>query len=535
MAGKKETPRQKMIGMMYLVLTALLALQVSNAVLEKFAIINETLGQLITDTNENNARELQKIIEAGGKSEKEKIKSAVQKAQKVRELTKTTNDWIDGLKKEMMKVSKANTANGQFVVDEKVINNHGSQVATMMIDKKSPWGTDFVKQLNNYVKELNEITGLNFGTLAKAPKDIPVFASDEDHVRKDFLTFTFENTPVIAALASVTQIQSEMLEYESQALRKLAEDAEAATVRFETVIPMVRPKSSVVAAGAPYEADMFISASSSSLSPEMFYNGKPIPVEVDATTGIKMGKVKFTAAGGTYDAQGVSKQSFKAEIKLNDEVYPQTIEYFVAKPTIRVTTGTAPRLYMGCGNDVNIDVPALGTNYNPNFNAQGAELQKGSKTGNVIIIPNQRKVTVSVSNAGTFIGNETFDVKPVPRPRILAKDNNGRDIDLKNGIKAGAVLGLRINAEAEENFKNEVPKDANYRVRNMNIILARGNARVAETTVTSELVDLSAWRAQMRPGDRIVVEPRNVVRMTYKGTPEQVAVSGQDIINIPIN
>ena len=36
MAGGKETPRQKMIGMMYLVLTALLALQVSNAVLEKF-------------------------------------------------------------------------------------------------------------------------------------------------------------------------------------------------------------------------------------------------------------------------------------------------------------------------------------------------------------------------------------------------------------------------------------------------------------------------------------------------------------------
>ena len=49
MAGGKETPRQKMIGMMYLVLTALLALQVSNAVLEKFAIINETLTTLIED------------------------------------------------------------------------------------------------------------------------------------------------------------------------------------------------------------------------------------------------------------------------------------------------------------------------------------------------------------------------------------------------------------------------------------------------------------------------------------------------------
>ncbi|HYI77142.1 MAG TPA: gliding motility protein GldM, partial [Chryseolinea sp.] len=49
MASGKETPRQKMIGMMYLVLTALLALQVSNAVLEKFAIINETLTALIED------------------------------------------------------------------------------------------------------------------------------------------------------------------------------------------------------------------------------------------------------------------------------------------------------------------------------------------------------------------------------------------------------------------------------------------------------------------------------------------------------
>ena len=51
MAGKKETPRQKMIGMMYLVLTALLALQVSNAVLEKFAIINVTLNGLVAEGN----------------------------------------------------------------------------------------------------------------------------------------------------------------------------------------------------------------------------------------------------------------------------------------------------------------------------------------------------------------------------------------------------------------------------------------------------------------------------------------------------
>jgi gliding motility-associated protein GldM len=531
MAGKKETPRQKMIGMMYLVLTALLALQVSNAVLEKFAIINETLNELIEDTNKSNADQLNKIVEAGGKSDKEKIKAAVANAQKVRELTSTTNAWIEGLKKQMIKES------GAEKVDAELINNHSSRVATMMIDKKSPWGTDFERTLSDYVKKLNEITGMQppFSPLARAPKDIPVFAADPNHVRKDFLTFMFENTPVIAALASVTQLQSEVLEYESQALRKLAEDAEAATVRVETIVPMVRPKSKIVAAGAAYEADMFIAASSSAFNPEMFYNGKPIPVELDAASGVKMGKVKFTAAGGTYDAQGNSKQTFLAEIKLNDEVYKLTEEYIVAKPTIRVTTGALPRLYMGCGNEVNIDVPSLGTSYDPSFRATGAEIQRGAKKEQAIIIPDQRKVVVTVSSAGTLIGTETFDVKNVPRPRIVARDQNNREINLKDGIKAGSIAGLRVNAEAEENFKNEVPKDANYRVRNMSVALVRGTQQVTEVTATSEVVDLSSWRAQMRPGDRIVVQPKNVVRMTYKGAPENVVVTGQDIVNIPIS
>ncbi|CAN0465228.1 unnamed protein product [Phaeothamnion confervicola] len=219
---------------------------------------------------------------------------------------------------------------------------------------------------------------------------------------------------------------------------------------------------------------------------------------------------------------------------MGDLTIPGEIEYFVAKPVIRVTTGTAPTLYMGCGNSVNFEVPALGSNYNPSFSATGAKVTKGSKTGNVIIVPNQRKVKVSVSNSGAALGSEDFDVKNVPRPRILAKDNNGRDIDLKNGIKAGSVAGLRAIAEADANFKAEVPKDANFRIRNMEVILARGTQRVATMTLTTESIDLTAWRSQMRPGDRIMIEPKNVVRMTFEGTPETVTVSGNDLVSIPI-
>jgi len=61
MAGGKETPRQKMIGMMYLVLTALLALNVSSAILEKFAIVNTTLEDLVVEDKDKNEAKLKSI------------------------------------------------------------------------------------------------------------------------------------------------------------------------------------------------------------------------------------------------------------------------------------------------------------------------------------------------------------------------------------------------------------------------------------------------------------------------------------------
>ncbi|MCI0751453.1 MAG: hypothetical protein L0Y35_06410, partial [Flammeovirgaceae bacterium] len=189
---------------------------------------------------------------------------------------------------------------------------------------------------------------------------------------------------------------------------------------------------------------------------------------------------------------------------------------------------------MNCGNNVMIEVPTLGTNYNPSFSIQGGEIVKGSKAGQVTIIPNQRVATVSVSNAGTPLGSEKFDVKPIPRPKIVARDNNGRDIDLKAGIRAGSIAGLRVNVDAESNFKDDCPGDANYRLREASIILASGTTRVAEINATSEIIDLGAWRSLMRPGYQIIIEPKKVNRITFKKNMEPVTVTGQDIIFIQV-
>jgi gliding motility-associated protein GldM len=528
MAGGKETPRQKMIGMMYLVLTALLALQVSSAVLEKFAIINETMIGLKEETNRKNAATLNQIVQEAGKSQNARVVNARENAQKVRELTQTTLAGIEKVKLEMMKLS------GTDKINEGLINDHSSKVAAFMIS--TPAGKNFENLLNDYTKQLKALSGLGdkeFPSLAKKPKDMPLFASDEDHVNKDFLTFTFESTPAIAALTSVTQIETEVLEYETRALDKLLSDAGIGKVSFDNMVPMVRTKSSVVAAGAKYEADLFISASSSSFTPEMYKDGKTLDLFNDPS-GVRMGKVEFTATGGSYDPTTLlARKTFLAEIKLPDTTLRQEVEYFVAQPVIKVTTGNAPTLYMNCGNTVNIEVPALGTNYNPSFNAQGASIIKGDKPGKVTIIPSQRKINVAVSNAGAPLGGVAFDVKPIPLPRYIIRDNSGKEVDKKVGVRGSALTGLRVVPEPDPTFKEEVPKDAVYRIRSMEVIHARGASPVNRMNATNEVLDLGPWRAQFKAGDRIVIEIKTVVRRTYQGQDEKVEVRNE-VHNVPI-
>lgn len=528
MAGGKETPRQKMIGMMYLVLTALLALNVSSAVLEKFAILNTTLVELIEESSRTNENKLQAIMRST--SDKQVVLDAKDKAQKVRELTKSTMESLDKLKEELSK-----DHSGKPMVGDELVSNTNIAEEKMLNDK-SKIGPDYEKALVDFNAKLEQLSGMKFPKLNKKAVDFEELKNEKgevQHAEKSFIEFSFEGTPTMAAITGITQMQTEILEYEGLALDSLNSIAEGVNFKFDKVVPMVIGPD-VVAAGAKYSGRLFMAGAASGVSPEMFRNGAALAVTTDPETSIKMAKIEFAATASNYDANGQSKQSYKTEIRVaGKDPLTRTIEYTVIRPTIRITNGNAPSLYMNCGNFVNIEVPALGANYSPSFSIKGGTIEKGDKPGKVTIIPKERKVSVTVSNGGALIGTENFDVKPIPKPHYVARDNSGKEIDLKNGIRSTAVTGLRINADAEDNFKAEVPKDAVYRIRTMEVILARGTARVDQFNSTTENLDLNRWRSQMRPGDRIIIDIKTVTRNTFTGEQENVpVVSGT--INIPI-
>lgn len=527
MAGSKETPRQKMIGMMYLVLTAMLALNVSSAVLDKFTIFNETLeglaDQSVAANNKQVAAIQATVAEKGNRSADVK---ALQKAQEVRALTDEIQATMNGYKESIIAEAGGLDENGNFraASDTEI-------VATMMLAPEKGKGKEFEASLDNYVSKLEALTGQKFPSLTLDAKDMDMFKNNPDQKNKDFLTLTFADAPMVAGLATISQLQTQVLEYEADALGLIAEEVGAKDVEFTNIVPLIRPNSNVVAAGGKFEAELFITAAASGAKPTFRLDGKEIAKEV-SENGIEYGKISFKATSGKYDPKTLlAEKTINATIELNDTTYTIPHKYYVAKPVVQVRSAALQALYQNCGNELDIQVPALGTNYNPAFSSKEAKVTKGARTGLVTVVPQGRsKVKLNVSNDGSLLSTEVFDVKKVPPPNIVVS-SRGKAI---SGEVPGAQLStLSIKAEADENFKREVPKDARYRVNKVTVKLARSGRAVRTQEFTSENLDLRQWRSQFRPGDALVINVERVSRRTFLGENER-AKPNQEIFIISI-
>ncbi len=541
--GGKETPRQKMIGMMYLVLTALLALQVSNSVLDKFIFIDQSLQHSYKINMESNEKLVKGINEKVKKNgEKPRDKAVLDKTMKVREWTNAVNSELDNIYKKIIEVSGGYTEDGQLAGAK----DYDKQMNYTLGPEGSKNGAAYAleKSLIDYVNNLNAtIQDLDYPDSVKAEfeeikqfalggSEIEEFKDNPDQNKKDFAELNFDHTPTVACLAIISQMRSEVAQAETSALDMLAQSIGADQIKFDNIVAVVKPYSSVVAAGTKYSAEMFIAASSSTAKPVMKYNGNSIKVEEGK------GLVEFVATPGTYDASGNAEKSWKGSITIptpfGDTTFTIEEKYVVAKPVISIQAAAVSALYYNCGNELNVQVPALGVDYDPSFTATGADVIAGSEKGKVTIVPNQGKVALTVKSKGNTIGTETFSVKAVPKPDIAPFINN-KPADLKNGVNAPGPRSLELRAIADKDFREFLPKDARYKVTGWVVTLARGKRSIGSEKVTSGQVNLSSLAQKARAGDRYVIEVKQVMRRNFKNQTEDVKGVQSNIFTIPIN
>ena len=207
--------------------------------------------------------------------------------------------------------------------------------------------------------------------------------------------------------------------------------------------------------------------------------------------------------------------------------------YKVAKPTYSIDAGSIPPLYLSCKNILSFQSPQLGALWNPSFNGTGAEFLQGGKKGNVIIVPNNKTVSMNVSNLGNIMGTEVLPVRKVPRPR-LEYYINGQLADEKRGVGASMTRSIEIRAVADESFSSVAPDDANFRVSEALVYLARGSRPVGSPVpLSGPSASLARLAQQAQPGDRLLIEVKGVQRKNFQGKVSDTGVT--DVKNIPLN
>ena len=534
MAGGKETPRQKMIGLMYLVLTALLALQVSNTILDKFVFIDDSLQYSVEITRKNTDKQLvggADLVEKQGNAPKDQ--AILKKAQEVKKKTEEIYAYIGKTRDELIKMTGGVDDKGKYVGAK-----NDAEVMTMMlgdVSKGIPGESIKMKKLlNDYTKGVAEMdTSLrDLGApIAVDAKDMPMYAKDGEQNSKDFGLITFDQTPLVAALAILSDLEAKVARVETKAVDRLIAQIGGVIIKFDKIIAMASAESQTVAAGTKYRAKMFISASSTQIKPTMRSSQGSVNVKGD------VGELEFTAPAATdYDDRGLAKRKWQGSITIKkadgqDTTFKFDQEYFIARPVIKVQSGNVSALYLNCGNDLQIDVPALGASYDPSFTASGGEVIKGGKTGSITVVPASPNVELTVSSGGNRIGVEKFKVKTLPKPDIKIMIG-GKEIDQKLG--GACPRSLKAIAVAEQSVKDAVPKDARYKVTDWEVTLARGKRAIGGVMkLTSDEAGLTNQASSAQAGDRLVIEVKGVERLNFRNAREKVNV-GSQIFTYPV-
>jgi gliding motility-associated protein GldM len=526
MAGGKETPRQKMIGMMYLVLTALLALQVNSAILLKFKFIDDSL----TDVNGKTAvaadNTVKGIEAAVAKNRNQAADVAVLKqSEEIRNETKKVIDYLASVREKLITA----TENGKSKNEFKNMSAEDKVAITMLGANHKGEAYPMQKTLNDYSAYIQKFIPDAQPLALDAKQDPRV--TDPEQKNKNFAELNFENTPVVAALAVLSQKETEVLKYQADALQKQAEKVGAKTIVFDKLGAFASAESNTVAAGTKYKAELFLTAAASGLKQTMTYNGRPL--SVDAATN--HGKVEFTAQPGGFDKDGNAKSSWTGTVRINqngrDTTFTVKVPYTITKPVMQIQSASVQALYYKCGNKLSVQVPALGAQYQPSFSASGASVITGQK-GEVTLVPNAREVTLNVSSGGNAIGSQEFKVRPIPNPTIKCFAG-GSEANEKQGTPGMSIRSITLRAIPDPGFATFLPEDARYRVSRFTAVLARGKRPViGPKTINGPQGDMSDMVNAYKEGDRLFIEVQGVQRNNFQNQVEDVNMTRT--FNIPL-
>jgi len=441
MAGGKETARQKMIGIMYLVLLAMLALNVSDLVLKAFRNINDSLNTSKENVG-NNITQLLRNYESTKAKESGDNLLKLNRAKEAQKIGEDLIKYIDDLQKKIAAdgfdengdlVQKNNLDIGQNIMGNDAENKEGKKLQA----------------------KINE-TGKKLAALLQADEGKPTFmlqaldpAKPKAGEPKTWTGNNFgEGVPLAAFRTILTMIQNDAKNMEADIINKILADKPIVVLdQFEAVA--VAPTSYVIQ-GQPYKAEIYLTASDSKSTPDISVNGSKVPT--DKGKGVYTGG---TGSVGTFTWKGTIRVKERNGNIKTYETKPQT--YQVAAPSATVSSDKLNVIYAGIPNPFTISAPG--------FPSVNATISGGSLSGSggkyMINVPGSlvgKEVSINVSgtNDGKTVnlGAPKFRVKAIPAPVAKVGGYGGGDI---------ASVQLKSESEIEADL-DDFPFDVKFKI-----------------------------------------------------------------------
>lgn len=314
------SPRQKFINLMYIVLMALLALNISSDVLHGFTLVNEGLSKS-TDNSSVQNQLLYSALSEYMKKNPDKVGPWYTKAMHVKRMSDSLYQFVGVLKARINKSNPEDLEAASYV----------------MFAPGSGRGGELAKRVKAYKDEIL--------TMIQDPLQKKII---NDNLTLN-ITHLFEGTPVAAAVTLLTKLQSDVRYAEGEVLHSLTKDIDVRDLRVNEVNAYVIPNSQIIVRGGKFSAQILLAAIDTTQRPSIYIGGRRLN---------NMKGLYETVCNTTGD---FTLNGFMEINRGNGEVMRRNFvqKYTVIEPSATVSATMMNVLYAGYDNPISVGVPAV--------------------------------------------------------------------------------------------------------------------------------------------------------------------------------
>ncbi len=414
-----KEPRQLMINLMYLVLTALLALNVSAEVMNAFFTLDKGINNsnaIVENTNQQILANIHKQADAYKNDQNEAFRAA---ALQTNQITEGLVEYVEDLKTELF-----DAAGGPSEKDEaKPKRIKDKDVTTRLLvglDNKKGKGYDLEQQIIDTRTQLLDLVENNESIAESLPLKIDAEAVEKSD-KDDWVGYNFLQMPVAAVFPILSKVQNDAKASATTILNHLFKQVSGEDIKFDAFEPVISASKGYIIRGETYEAEVFLSAYSTSASgnTRIAVNGNNLSV--------KEGKATYTTR-----PTGIGTKQFNAEIFVTNPLtnetksYKKTFEYEVGERSVAVSADKMNVFYIGVKNPISVSAAGISSNeLRVSANGAGGSINKTGSNSWEVTVSEPGECRINVSGGG-LQDSKIFRVKRIPDPVArLSKSSGG--------------------------------------------------------------------------------------------------------------